>query len=336
MPKNLLKRGGTYAARYIVPRKYRPLIGKAAIVKTTGTGDLREAERKAHRILADLHDYVVRTATKPAANPRDPQSLLHEAASLHEQVEAGKLDHETAMDILTVQLDAHLKLRGEDTESDIESPRMATYRSAFDTLNSEAGMLLSVARDKFAAHQEKRGVRAAYVDHCSRMVDLLIQHAGNVAVTRITRKIASAFVLEKVMPLERSTKTKQEYITALSGLFNWLSTTGVLDVNPFRGLGKLVEPNKRGVTDRVKRRPWTDKELTKLQKLPEDDPLRGVGLLSLWAGLRTDEAASLKVADVDLKAKTVRVTAGKTASAVRTVPVHSAIMPAVRKLVAAA
>jgi integrase len=168
------------------------------------------------------------------------------------------------------------------------------------------------------------------------MVDLLIAHTGNVPVTRITRKIASSFVLEKVMPLDRTTKTKREHITALSVLFNWLSTTGVLDANPFRGLGKLVEQTKRGTVDKTKRRPWTDKELAKLQKLPEDDAFRGVGLLSLWAGLRTDEAASLKIADVDLKARTVRVTEGKTASAIRIVPLHRAILPAVRKLVKAA
>lgn len=335
--RHLMKRGNTYAARYVVPRRFRALVGKATIVKTTGTGDLREAERRAHRILADIHDGVVRQVAKPEANPRDPQALLREAASLHEQVEAGKLDHETAMDILGVQLEAHLKLRGEDAESDIEAPRLATYRSAFSTLSGDVGMLLSIARDKHAAHQTKRGVRGTYVDHCSRMVDLLIEHTGNVAVTRITRKIASSFVLEKVMTLDRSTKTKREYVTALSVLFNWLSTTGVVDVNAFHGLGKLVETNKRGGNgDKAKPRPWTDPELAKLQKLPEDDPLRGVGLLSLWCGLRTDEAASLKVADVDLKAKTVRVTAGKNASAVRIVPIHSAIVPAVKKLVAAA
>src|ERR1044071_3332574 len=52
--KNLKRRHQTWYARVAVPPSLQSILGKAEIVRSLGTRDLREANRKKHRVLADI------------------------------------------------------------------------------------------------------------------------------------------------------------------------------------------------------------------------------------------------------------------------------------------
>ena len=341
MTKNLYKRGELFTARLVIPTKYRPLLGRSTLAQSTGTGDLREAERRSHRILADLHDRMlsmVKDATSDVG--RDPRSLLDHAANLKADVDAGTLDYETAAELLSGLLEGLREKRGEPLDSSAEPSEAATYRSAFGTLSGDVSILLGRAIDAYEAHQSTRGVRASTVKAQARACRLFLEFAGEMPADRVTKKLAAQWVSERVMTLDAAPKTKSELIAALVGFFNYLDRAGHLADgirNPFSGLKEHIRATKRATGDEKKTpRPWTADELAKLAALPDDDTFRSVGLLALYSGARTDEVCSLKVADVDLTAKSFRITAGKSAAAVRALPLHSAIVPTVARMVARA
>jgi integrase len=376
MPRNLYLRGRTYTARYVVPVKYRKLIGKSTLAQSTGTGDLREAERRSHRILAELHERVMRLAARSHENPRDPNSVLNAAHDLRKEVEAGRLKPDDALALLAERLTTHLEIdrtirrrdgngllrsyvkqtpeeaaywralsNNEQPEENLAEPAgdenaQTTYRAAFDALKDGGGLLLGRAADDFEANQIARGVRPTTAKSQARAVRLFRDHIGERAVNAVTRKDASGWTTGYVLPLKRAHKTKTDLVTALVVFFSYLELLGHVAVgdNPFTGLTRLLRPAKRGteIPKEKPHRPWTDAELKKLGTLPDDDTFRCVGLLALYSGARTDEVCSLRVADVDLDALAFTVRAGKTEAALRVLPLHSAIVPAVERMVARA
>jgi integrase len=338
MPKNLYKRGSKYACRYIVPTKLRPAIGRNVLVRTTGTGDLREAERRSHRILADLHDEALRLAARAQEDPHDPRTLLSDAAELHAQVESGKIDYDDAAEQLMLRLETLRSLRGGRDEDTPAAADVATYRTAFGVLRGDVGLTLGRAADLFEAHQDARGIRKSTVAAQVRVVRLFLDWSGDLEVTKITRKLAAQWVEEKIMKLDAAPKTKSEHIAAMVTFFNYLTRAGHFEaLNPFSGQKEHIRGSKRANGECKKTpRPWSGAELEKLAALPEGDAFRDVGLLCVWTGMRTDEAASLTVDAVNLEEKYLVVREGKNANARRYLPIHSAIVPAVKRMVARA
>ena len=54
----LIKRTSKYSVRYVIPTKFRAVLGKSQVWKTTNTGCLSEAKRREPRILADIIEGV--------------------------------------------------------------------------------------------------------------------------------------------------------------------------------------------------------------------------------------------------------------------------------------
>ena len=335
MPKNLVKRGNRYFARLIVPTRFRQLVGTRVIAQTTGTGDLKEAERRSHRLLADMHEKIMRIVARAEENPRDPRSLLSAAVQLEKQVADGAMDLDDAVGLHSTRLETLRALRGETSESDATPADTETYRTAFKTLRGDVGLTLSRARDLFDAHQSARGIRKSTVTAQTRVVELFLEWAGDMEAAKVSRRLAAQWVSEKVMPLDAAPKSKAEQIAAMITFYNFLTRSGHHEaLNPFHGLKEHIRGSKRA-SGEVKKtpRPWSPDEQAKLAGLPEGDAFRDVGMLCLWAGLRTDEAASLKVAAINTADKFLTVTEGKNENAVRYIPLHSAIVGAVDRMV---
>jgi integrase len=91
-----------------------------------------------------------------------------------------------------------------------------------------------------------------------------------------------------------------------------------------------VKGSTRGTAP--KRRPWTDEELLKLlQGIPTSDPLLPMVALAAYTGMRREEVASLRVEDATEDGALI-VREGKSAAALRRVPVHPALQPLVKSL----
>jgi integrase len=70
-------------------------------------------------------------------------------------------------------------------------------------------------------------------------------------------------------------------------------------------------------------------------KANEDDELADFTEMAMWSGARIEELCSLAVENVKLGAKVPHftVTAGKTDAAIRDVPVHTELLPVLRRLI---
>src|SRR5690606_26630449 len=80
-------------------------------------------------------------------------------------------------------------------------------------------------------------------------------------------------------------------------------------------------------------RPWTSEELLGLLGgVPAGDPLWPMVAIAVYSGMRREEVENLRVEDVAAGSWSVR--AGKTRSAVRTVPIHPVLMPLTQSLAA--
>ena len=312
MAAKLIKRGGTYSARYVVPTRYRALLGRETIVRTTGTGDLREAEKRKYRILADIQDDVERQVRNSESNMRHPRWITAAAAELVKQMGktseytykgktySSTMDEDDVAELLDGLIEEHLTARGEDFD-DLTDSHKRTLRSAFTITGSGDTMSLSVAIDRHLSEKTGR-VNESTISRQRMVLDGFAEWAGDPDVSAVTRRVTGRWVSEILLPMDMTPKTKEWYLSALSSFFNWMIRKGLYEsANPWAGMGRDIKGTKRGSESNGgrKRRPWTDDELKNLADLSEDDPTHAVTRLCLYAGLRTEEACSLKVADVN-------------------------------------
>lgn len=157
---------------------------------------------------------------------------------------------------------------------------------------------------------------------------------NGITLDMVTRKVAGRYVSEKLDARHPTTATA--HLLAIRQYWTYLHARGHVDGGPDGQKGgpwhgQLSKDNSRRVDQRTpkKERPFTDEEVTALLYSPYPARMRqdhraqvvDVIKLCLLSGLRLEEAASLRVEDVS--DGNIHVRQGKTASAIRAVPVHS-------------
>lgn len=85
MPNNLFRRDNHWYVRVAVPRRDWNTVGSREIQETTGTGDLRRAERLKHAIIPAIRDKIEPRAA-PEVNPADAAWLHRQAHALRRSV----------------------------------------------------------------------------------------------------------------------------------------------------------------------------------------------------------------------------------------------------------
>jgi integrase len=135
-----------------------------------------------------------------------------------------------------------------------------------------------------------------------------------------------------------SPKTVQRILSALRGYWRHLQASGAAPdaFEPFTGLD--VARTGGRVTRDDKRRAFTAADVVALlakARERSDDELADVIDLGRWTGARIEELCILRVENVKLGAVVPHfvITAGKTDAALRTVPIHSALMPTLARLI---
>jgi integrase len=157
-------------------------------------------------------------------------------------------------------------------------------------------------------------------------------------VDKVSKREAGQYVGSVLAPSGKAVKTIKDEISELSTFWRWCVGRGIAEVNPFFGMAETIRPPKRGKSDEG-RREWTDEELkTLLQGIKDhrgiDDPLFPLTVIAAYSGMRGGEIAFLETKDVHLDAAVpyFHIREGKSKAAVRDVPIHSAIIPLIRRL----
>lgn len=334
----LIKKGHTWYVRLMVPKAHREQLGRTKYVVSLKTRDKAEANRLKHGVLADLQRRMAADLAGHSTNEKSARALIDLAEAERQRVERGEVDPVDAERAFEVAVDEFLEAEGKRLGIDPETghPLISevdtqVVRAAHAVMSGQGGTLLDRAGETYLAEIAST-VRKQTLQEKRRHIEKLSRFLGAATdVSRITRRMAGQYV-SKVLVLEgKAAKTKRDEIGHLSAFFSWLERRGEIEVNPFFRVSGSIRESTLGTAPR--RRPWTNEELkTVLNGIPQEDPLWSMAAIAAYSGMRREEVARLRTEDV--VEATWAVTAGKTRSSVRTVPIHPVLRPLVKSLVA--
>jgi integrase len=159
-------------------------------------------------------------------------------------------------------------------------------------------------------------------------------YSQNAPINAVTRSMAADFLAAIGAERNLTTSTLNKYAVVLSGVFKWAKKTGRLT-----GDNSFSEQSFKAAKD-TGYLPFNDDELKALfspdlLKPPISKPLPWAMLIALYSGMRLNEIAQLKVADIrtehGIEIFDVREGEGqklRTRATTRTIPVHSAVTQA--------
>ena len=333
---NLKRRHQTWFARVAVPRNLQSLIGKTEVLRSLKTRDLREANRRKHRVLAEINAWISQF-TANASLPKDSaEYVLATARALRESVASGdttEADAEAAFDAgLEKHLESVAKKRGIDPESGdplLEEQHERALKLAHQVLSGGDVTLLSESIAKYLREVEPRITKASYSAKTRQLRAFAKWLNADCEVTTVTRKLAGRYISEVLQPSANAIKTKKDTIATLSAFWSWLELYDLAELNPWRNMVRLMKESTRG--GRAKPRPYTPEEFsTLLGKLEPGSALLPLACIAAYSGMRIEEIAAMKTEHLTDKA--FRVMEAKNENSVRYVPIHPALKAMVTRL----
>jgi integrase len=335
--KNLKLRNLSWYVRLKVPQPLRDTVGKSELLRALHTRDLREANRRKHAVLAEMQDELSRAAAQ-ATLPRDSaEYLLATAKELRAAVKKGETnehDAEIALDVaLEDHLERHSRKRGRNPKTGdplLPEAHERTLSLAHRVLHSEDVALLSQSITDYLAEKAPHINEQTKREKERQLTELKEWLKGDCEVASVTKKLAGRYVGEVLLKKGHAPKTVKDTLSNLSAFWRWLEGRGLVEFNVWQGMSSTVRGSTRGT--KPKRRPWTNEELLKLlEGIPTSDPLWPMAVIAAYTGMRREEVARLRVEDVAEDAALI-VREGKSAAAVRRVPVHPALRPLIARL----
>lgn len=265
------------------------------------------------------------------------EGLVQTARRAREAVDASEAairDAEPAFEA-TVEdyLEKQARRHGVDHEGNPRLPSgdLANIARAYRTMRGTASLTLGYQAERYLAQVGASSlIRQSVADKARHLESFLDWIERETEARRVTKAKAAAYVDEVLMARDVSMQTRRNFLNTVRQFFDWMEVRDVIKLNPFDKTGKLLKDSTRGKEQ--KRRPWTPEELSAmLAYVAPEDPLWAFTVLGAYTGARREDLCALKVDAVD--GHFLQVREGKTAAAVRRVPVHPTIRPLVARLV---
>lgn len=363
----IIRRPGSinYQVKYQVPKQDRFPGCPAHVTKTTGTSDLKLAERLKYSIIADIQQGLARQRDEALRVRRSPLDLLdglrQEALAKRARVELGSLPQLEAERWWAVERyeaewlleEAYGDPSGGDAAvedgswldevADPATPEALEFSEAVQKLHLIDGIISGEQepiRETFAQLVERRldsgrqaGLAPATILRKKAALSLAMAYFGHDAdPLAIRRPEARRFAQTNLIANQEWTlATKESYLQQIKEFFSWLEQEDEEFKNPFAKVRVSEGAAGRRVVDRV----FTNDELCRL--ILSDWPslhLSASFLIGLYSGLRLEEIYGQQVrsmSDDGVLCFYVDMDA-KTQNSVRRVPCHPVIEPLVRKL----
>jgi integrase len=323
MSSHLKLRGSTYYAQKRVPDDVRQAVGAQMLEKSLRTGDKAKANRAKLAVLAEWQEWFDSIRRGGDAAVRTPAELQQYANKLREEVASGRLRHVDAEETISGIVD-NMAERATDEDA-------AGIRRARQALRGQLGPTLADESEAFLT-ERARDLRKQTIDDLRRHIGAFRKWAGDsFEVAAVDRKMAGRYVSEVIQRRDVSPSTRIKEVSALRTLFGHLMLRGLVEANPWDRMTASVKQSKRG--KQAARRPWTEAELlTLVNGLDQSHPVWPLSVIALYSGARLNEVCSLTGTDYDASAGVVSVREGKSAAAVRSIPVHPVIVPLVAAL----
>lgn len=352
LPRHVQRRHRRLYAVLRVPSDLRESYGKQLLVKSLGTEDPREAEHLAMaQVAAWKRDFV--DVRKGKSERLDP--LQEEARQWAKDIaEANDEDRDQIMDVLVHRIEMLIEQR---------SREMGTSPARFSLDNPDASFTdLPGAQDKavqdFAA--VATGRRTDYLD---RLEDYLAAPTTNMTAKSAdeARKDIQKFA-EAVLYLEEvnhravqqwgeglladglAHATIKKKLSYNRNYWRWLAKEEVVsrdEANPFNDVDLGARKNGGSRGPKRGERAFEAEDVVKLLDAAKakktDKHLADLITLGMWTGCRRGELCDLKVEQVKLGGTVpyFEVEDAKTPAGWRQVPIHSELLPTMRRLMKA-
>ena len=349
VPSYLKKRRLGWYVQVAVPAALQAVVGAKVLTRSLGTRDEAEARKRRHAVIAELQSLVAQAAAHAAPEEPSAGALLETASTLRASVDSGEStehDADAAFDAAAGRyLATRARALGRDADGHPDLPRAeaATVRRAHALLAGRLQYTLASLVESYLTESAAH-LRAQSIGDKRRHLSAFVEWFGvDREAPEVTRKAAGTYVADVIQKrtqraasapegaprVSLSAVTKRKEISALRSFFTWLTARGITDANPFDRMASTVRASTRGA--KPKRRPWQPTELSKvLQGVPSNDPLWSLTVIAAYSGMRREEVGELKASSLDGNALVIEE--GKTAAAVRRVPLHPTIAPLVRRL----
>lgn len=334
---NLKRRHQTWFARVAVPRNLQAIVGQTEVLRSLKTRDLREANKRKHRVLAEINSWISQF-TANATLPKDSADyVLATARALRESIASGETteaDAEAAFDAgFEKHLESVAKKRGIDPETGdplLEEQHERALKLAHQVLSRGDVTLLSESIANYLREVKPRITQAGYSQKERQLRAFAKWLKTDCEVNTVTRRLAGRYVSEVLQPAELATKTKKDTIATLSAFWSWLELYDLAELNPWRNMVRLMKESTRG--GRAKPRPYTPEEFASLiGKLKPGSALLPLACIAAYSGMRIEEIAAMKTEHLTDNA--FRVMEAKNENSVRYVPIHPVLKPIVSRLV---
>lgn len=331
-PTDYLKlRGRTYYVRVqIPPHLWKAAGGKREYVRTLKTGDLTDANRRKHAIVAAFKQRIAGLTKQQ--QPSGLSELYDKAVAWRDAMERHKGevmfyqgDDEDHPYYVTDEFLSQISDEAKEFLED-HGEKAAT---AFYKIARGEGTLLSTQVDGWLT-QEADTVTGQTISQHRTVVNAFLAWAGNdVLVEDVNRKRAGEFVGHLLEPTSSiSRRTAKRYLSSLSSFWKWLKGRGLAEGNPWLGHG-VGKKTTRGVAKQSNQ--WTDEALIKVLRgsyTPRyTSIIRDLVRLALVTGARLDELCALKVEDVNVREEGwwITIREGKSEAALRDIPLHDSV-----------
>ena len=230
------------------------------------------------------------------------------------------------------EIDAHQLVQGVSRQS-MYLDSKGTVNPEYERLHQLAtGVLAGTARPTHTAEDLlKRATllkdpAPGTVFEWTRYITKLMEHSGREHIEQVTREDALAWRAEELSRCQASTVKNR--LRLLNGLFGVAEEEGWVQFNPFKDLTKRVKA-------KVKKKEVVllDQADATWEKLPKYHHL--LWHILRWSGAHASEVGGLRWEDIDLQEEVIHFKSHETrplknAFRIRTIPIHSKLLPILR------
>jgi len=332
-PAHLFRRAnGVFYARVRLPRSARKGDHLQASLKTK---DEREALRRLPHVAAKLLAERERLARSPEGTlktpPKAPPKEAAKWADWWRQrvIQAGGDPDQGDVPLaMEVELDDEIERRlGRQIceEVDYDGSVSPAYAPEAEQDALELAAVARGQRQPIGAELDRylaeRRLKVRYASRSQRAVGALAKwrkgRQGGDDLRRVDRREAGYFVDHLITEKKLTTATANSLVSSLSSYWKWMGKRVGVRGNPW------ADQTRKETEQEAARevRPFTDDEAKKLLSGETNRTLHDLMRFGALTGMRINEIANLRVADVadDL----IHVRASKTAAGIRRVPVHA-------------
>lgn len=314
-------RHNTYFAVLYVPKDVRHIIGKTKFSRSTETGDLALAERRAAPYITGWKAQISRARNEP----QDP--IIAEAQDLFYNLKTTNSPY----------LVQHVI---EERTSEIAQDSDSFYAEEFKKVATGKESVLSTLLDEWKANELAKGSKQKTIDQMVRDVKTLTD-TFHVA-SSLTPEYTTAWLLTLGEEEEYSASSITRIVWACRNFFRYLQSIGEVPkdkLNPFNVPEEYKKSKKSKKNSKNRTESWvpfTAEEVVSIYREAlknGDQQLADLIEVGAYTGARIEELCSLKCKAVHLSKNYFNVYDSKTEAGIRSVPIHSKIRNLVKRLV---